>query len=270
MSLVETDWLEKNLNRVKIIDCSWHMPITKRNGFEEYKKEHIPNAIFFDLDKNSKSDTNLPHMLTDIKSWEEIMNNMGISNDSRIVVYDNSDVISACRCWYNLIYFGHDPNLVHVLNGGFKKWKGENRVTNNDCVITKTSKYLCKENCNLVKSKKQIDENIIKMEFNVIDARSKDRFNGKVAEPRRGLKSGSIKNSYCLPYSDLISEDHTFISNDKIQEKFMALKLDHTKNLVFSCGSGVTASVLALAYSLINDKYRPCIYDGSWAEYGIL
>ncbi len=270
MSLVETDWLEKNLNRVKIIDCSWHMPITKRNGFEEYKKEHIPNAIFFDLDKNSKSDTNLPHMLTDIKSWEEIMNNMGISNDSRIVVYDNSDVISACRCWYNLIYFGHDPNLVHVLNGGFKKWKRENRVTNNDCVITKTSKYLCKENCNLVKSKKQIDENIIKMEFNVIDARSKDRFNGKVAEPRRGLKSGSIKNSYCLPYSDLISEDHTFISNDKIQEKFMALKLDHTKNLVFSCGSGVTASVLALAYSLINDKYRPCIYDGSWAEYGIL
>ena len=112
------------------------------------------------------------------------------------------------------------------------------------------------------------DENITKNEFNLIDARSKDRFEGKVAEPRKGLRNGSIKNSFCLPYSELINDDHTFISKDKILEKFKAIKFDQSKNLVFSCGSGVTASVLALAYSLINDKYRPCVYDGSWAEYG--
>ncbi|MDC1154768.1 rhodanese-like domain-containing protein [Candidatus Pelagibacter sp.] len=269
MSIVDTDWLEKNMSSVKILDCSWHMPQTKRNGFDEYNKEHIPNAIFFDLDKNSKLDTNLPHMLTDIKSWEKIMSDMGIENNDRIVIYDNSDVISACRCWYNLIYFGHDPKLVNVLDGGFKKWKKENKITNNADVLTKTSKYSCFENINLVKNKKQIDENIFKDEFCVIDARSKDRFEGKVAEPRKGLRSGSIKNSFCLPYSELIHEDHTFISRDKILEKFKSLKLDHGKNLVFSCGSGVTASVLALAYSLINDKYHPCIYDGSWAEYGL-
>ena len=268
MSLIETNWLEKNINNVKILDCSWHMPQTKRDGFEEYKKEHIPNAIFFDLDKNSKQDTDLPHMLTDIKSWEKIMSNMGIENSDRIVVYDNSDVISACRCWYNLIYFGHDPNLVHVLNGGLKKWKKENKMTNNKSVINKTSRYSSKENINLVKNKRDIDENITKNEFNLIDARSKDRFEGKVAEPRKGLRNGSIKNSFCLPYSELINDDHTFISKDKILEKFKAIKFDQSKNLVFSCGSGVTASVLALAYSLINDKYHPCVYDGSWAEYG--
>ena len=268
MSLIDTSWLEKNTDKVKIIDCSWHMPQTQRNGFEEYTEEHIPNAIFFDLDKNSKLDTDLPHMLTDTKSWEKIMSNMGIENNDRIVIYDNSDVISSCRCWYNLIYYGHDPKLVHVLDGGFKKWKQENKPTNNKEVTNQTSKYICNENIELVKNKKQIDENINSHEFNVIDARSRERFEGKVAEPRKGLRSGSIKNSFCLPFSELINEDHTFVSIDKIKEKFESIRLNKDKNTVFSCGSGVTASVLALAYSLINAKYMPTIYDGSWAEYG--
>jgi thiosulfate/3-mercaptopyruvate sulfurtransferase len=268
MPLVDTNWLEKNINRVKIIDSSWHMPQVKRSGLEEYTKEHIPNAIFFDLDKNSKLDTDLPHMLTDIVSWGKIMSNMGIKNKDEIVIYDNSDVISSCRCWYNLIYFGHNPKLVHVLDGGLKKWKKENKTTNNKKVITEASVYSCKENTELVKNKKQIDENIIKNDFNVFDARSSERFEGKVAEPRKGLRSGSIKHSFCLPFGEIINDDHTFISRDKISEKFKSFKFDLNKNLVFSCGSGVTASVLALAYSLINDKYKPTIYDGSWSEYG--
>jgi thiosulfate/3-mercaptopyruvate sulfurtransferase len=207
-------------------------------------------------------------MLTDIGSWKKIMEDIGIENKDEIVVYDNSDVISSCRCWYNLIYFGHDPKLVHVLDGGFKKWKKENKTTNNNEVITKTSVYSCKENAELVKNKKQIDENINKNEFNVVDARSRERFEGKVAEPRKGLRSGSIKNSFCLPFNELINDDHTFVNKDKISERFKSLNFDYSKNLVFSCGSGVTASVLALAYSIINDKYMPTIYDGSWSEYG--
>ena len=203
-----------------------------------------------------------------LNSWGEIMEDMGIENKDEIVIYDNSDVISSCRCWYNLIYFGHDPKLVHVLDGGFKKWKKENKTTNNNEVITKTSVYSCKENAELVKNKKQIDENINKKEFNVVDARSRERFEGKVAEPRKGLRSGSIKNSFCLPFNELINDDHTFVNKDKISERFKSLNFDYSKNLVFSCGSGVTASVLALAYSIINDKYMPTIYDGSWSEYG--
>jgi thiosulfate/3-mercaptopyruvate sulfurtransferase len=119
-----------------------------------------------------------------------------------------------------------------------------------------------------VKNKLDIDENISLKKFTVIDARSKERFEGKIAEPRKGLRSGSIKNSFCLPFTELINEDGTFVDKDKILKKFKTIKCDFTNNLVFSCGSGVTASVLALAYSLIDNKYMPTIYDGSWSEYG--
>ena len=268
MSLVDTNWLENNLNNVKIIDCSWHMPQINRNGFEEFKKQHIPNSIFFDLDKNSKLDTDLPHMLTDKNLWEKIVSEMGIKNEDEIVVYDNSDVVSSCRCWYNFIYFGHNPKRVHVLNGGLKKWKKEHRATNNNLLNIKKSNYKANEKKELVKNKLDIDENISLKKFTVIDARSKERFEGKIPEPRKGLRSGSIKNSFCLPFTDLINEDGTFADKDKILEKFKTIKCDLKNNLVFTCGSGVTASVLALAYSLIDNKYMPTIYDGSWSEYG--
>ena len=268
MSLVDTNWLEKNLDKVKIIDCSWHMPQTKRNGFEEYQKLHIENAIFFDLDKNSKTDTDLPHMLTDKKLWEKIVSSMGIRNDDQIIIYDNSDVISSCRCWYNFIYFGHDPGLVRVLDGGLKKWNNEKKPIVNDLTKTISSDYIVNEKKELVKDKEQIDENISINKFRVIDARSRERFEGKVPEPRKGLRSGSIENSFCLSFSDLINEDHTFINKEKILEKFKLTKCELNKSIVFTCGSGVTASVLALAYSLIDIKYMPTIYDGSWSEYG--
>ena len=268
MSLVSTDWLMANLDKVKIIDCSWHMPQTKRNGFEEYKKQHIKNAIYFDLDKNSKKDTDLPHMLIDKKSWENIVSNMGIKNDDQIIVYDNSDVISSCRCWYNFIYFGHNPNLIKVLDGGLKKWVSEKKPTTNDIVNIEPSHYSANEKIELVKNKAQINENILTKEFLVIDARSKERFEGVVPEPRKGLRSGSINNSYCLPFSELINADHTFIDKEKIFQKFSSIKSSLDKNIVFTCGSGVTAAVLALAYSLIDNKYNPVIYDGSWSEYG--
>ena len=268
MSLVNTNWLEKNLTKVKIIDCSWHMPQANRNGLEEYNREHIPNAIFFDLDDNSKKNTDLPHMLTDKNSWEKIVSNIGIKNEDEIIIYDSSDVISSCRCWYNFIYFSHDPKLIHVLDGGLKKWNNEKKPTT--IALTKTLKtnYKAVEKKELVKNKAEIDKNISTKKFKVIDARSRERFEGKIQEPRKGLRSGSIQNSFCLPFSELINEDGTFINKDKILEKFKSTKCIIDRNLVFSCGSGVTASVLALAYSLIDNKYMPKIYDGSWSEYG--
>ncbi len=271
MSLVETEWLQKNLDSVKIIDCSWHMPQTKRNGFDEYKKQHIPNAIFFDLDDNSKKNTNLPHMLIEINSWDKIISKMGIKNDDKIIIYDNSDVISSCRCWFNFIYFGHDPKLIYVLNGGLKKWIKEKRKITNDLTDIQISNYKSFEKKELVKNKQLIDENINAQKFKVIDARSKERFEGKVSEPRKGLRSGNIKNSFCIPFNLCLNEDKTFKNKEKLKNVFQScLKNINEKNIVFSCGSGVTACVLALAYSLINDKYQPCIYDGSWAEYGII
>ena len=271
MSLVETDWLEKNISNVKIIDCSWHMPQAKRDGFKEYKNKHISNAIFFDLDENSKKNTDLPHMLVEINNWEKIVSKMGIKKDDKIIIYDNSDVISSCRCWFNFIYFGHDPRLVHVLNGGLKKWIKEKKEVTNSFTNIQISNYKSFEKKEYVKSKELIDQNIYEQKFKVIDARSKDRFEGKIPEPRKGLRSGSIKNSFCIPFNHCLNKDKTFKSKDNLKNIFeTCLENINEKNIVFSCGSGATACVLALAYSLINDKYQPCIYDGSWAEYGII
>jgi thiosulfate/3-mercaptopyruvate sulfurtransferase len=271
MSLAETEWLEKNLEHVKIIDCSWHMPQTKRNGFNEYKIRHIPRAIFFDLNSNSKKNTQIPHMLVEVNNWEEIVSKMGIKKNDEIIIYDNSDVASSCRCWFNFIYFGHDPKLVHVLNGGLKKWISENREITTDLPDIKISNYKCLEKKELVKNMNLIEQNIDTQEFKVIDARSKERFEGMIPEPRKGLRSGSIKNSFCIPFTECFNENKTFKNKEELQNVFKScLENINEKNIVFSCGSGVTACVLALAYSLINDKYHPCIYDGSWAEYGMI
>ena len=268
MSLVDTDWLEKNVNQVKVIDCSWHMPAENRNAEEEFNNEHIPNAIFFDLDKNSKNNTDLPHMLPSLDDWNKIVSNLGISKDDQIIIYDNSNVISSCRCWYNFIYFGHDPKLVSVLNGGLRKWKQENKKISNEIVRFSKTNYEGKELISLVKDKNKIDLNISEKEFVVVDARSKERFEGKVPDPRKNVRSGSIPNSICLPFVEVINKDFSFKNEEELKSLFNNTFRNPMDKPVFSCGSGVTACVLALAYSLVNANYLPVIYDGSWAEYG--
>ena len=160
------------------------------------------------------------------------------------------------------------PNLVFVLDGGLKKWKLENRKVTSKETKIKPSKYFAKENKHMIKIKSQIEKNIKKNEFKLLDARSKDRFNGKVREPRPGVSSGSIEGSACLPYSECINpKDNSFLNKKILMEKFKSLGMSDN-NVVFTCGSSVTASVLGAAYSLINNKYTPTIYVGSWSEYG--
>ena len=271
MSIVTTDWLINNLNKVKIIDSSWHLPNQKRDAIKEYSNEHIINSVFFDIDKNSDQETDLPHMLPSAKKWEDIVSNLGISNKDNIIIYDNSDVISSCRCWYTFRHFGHDPRLVSVLNGGLKKWKQEGKPTVKHKTNINQSVYKAVANKDMVKSKSDIDENIKLKNFKVVDARSYERFKGMVPELRTNVKSGSIKGSYCLPFSKIINKNNnTFKNNADLNQIFKQVIDTDDNNIVFSCGSGVTASVLALAYSLINNKYTPTIYDGSWSEYGLI
>ena len=269
MSIVSTDWLEQNLNLVKVLDCSWHMPNQNRNGQKEFLENHIPSSIFFDLDKNSDLNSELPHMMPDAKTWEKNISSLGIKNNDRIIIYDNSDILSSCRCWYNFIYFGHNPKLVSVLDGGLKKWNLEKKRITKNLENYLESNYVAKENKKLIKNMKEIKMNIKKKGFLVVDARSKERFEGKVAEPRKNVRSGSIENSFCMPYSQLIKKDNSFKNLEEIKSIFnKLLGHDHKKEIVFSCGSGITAAVLALAYTLIDSNYKPSIYDGSWAEYG--
>ena len=269
MTLVSTDWLNENLYKVKIIDASWHL-IKNRNAIEEYNKEHIENTIFFDLDKNSNQKKDLPHghFLPPINEHEKLISEMGILNSDRIIIYCYSDLISSCRAWFQFLYFGHDPKLVSVLNGGMKKWKLEGRKVSNLKTKIIPSKYKAKENKNMIKLKSQIDENIKKKEFTVIDARSKNRFLGFEPEPRPGIKSGSIKGSKSMPLTEIVNkEDNTFLDTKKLRDIFNSSEINSNK-IVMSCGSSVSAASLALAYSLINDDYIPKIYIGSWTEFG--
>ena len=270
MTLISTQELNDSLlSNTKIIDATWHF-LSNRNGFKEYKEEHIENAIFFDLEKNSNQQKNLPHnhFLPKKDVWEKTLSEMGVSNDDKVVIYDNSNLITSCRCWFQFLYFGHRPDLVFILDGGLKKWKLENRKITNKETKIKPSKYFAKENTHMIKTKLQIEENIKKNEFKLLDARNKERFHGEVKEPRSGVRSGSIEGSICLPYSECISpKDNSFLNKKILDEKFKLLGITGN-NVVFSCGSSVTAAVLGVAYSLINNKYMPTIYIGSWSEYG--
>ncbi len=267
--LKSTEWLAKNINDVKILDATWHLPNSNRNAFNEYNNSHIKNSIFFDLDKNSNQEVSLPHMLPKKDAWEKIVSNFGIKNSDHIVVYDNSDVLSASRCWFTFIYFGHDLNLVSVLNGGLKKWMLENRpLTNEKINLTKTN-YKASTINNLILNKEQIKKNIIKKDFCLVDARGEKRFKGLVDEPRKNLKKGNIPGSKNLPYLKIINlENNTFKNKDELEKVFSSHGININEKLAFSCGSGITACVLGLASTIINNKL-PVIYDGSWAEYGL-
>ena len=269
MSLVSTDWLNKNLNEVKIIDASWHL-VRNRKAIEEYNKEHIENAIFFNLDKNSNKKKNLPHghFLPSASEHEKSVSEMGITNTDRIIIYCYSDLISSCRAWFQFLYFGHNPKLVSVLNGGMKKWKLERKKITTKKTKIIPSKYTSKENKNMIKIKSEVDKNIKEKKFTILDARNKNRFLGLESEPRPGVKSGSIKGSKSLPLSELINtKNNTFFSKEKLKNIFN-LKEVRNNEIVMSCGSSVSASSLALAYSIINDDYMAKIYIGSWTEYG--
>ena len=108
--LKSTSWLSENVSKVKILDATWHMPNLNRNAFEEFLENHIEGSIFFDLDANSNKKNSLPHMLPELHEWEKIVSKLGIKNNDHIIIYDNSDVLSASRCWFTFLYFGHDIN----------------------------------------------------------------------------------------------------------------------------------------------------------------
>ena len=269
MTLVSTDWLNDNLSKTKIIDASWHL-VKNRNAIKEYNKEHIENSIFFDLDKNSNQRKNLPHghFLPTISDHEKSISEMGILNTDKIIIYCYSDLISSCRAWFQFLYFGHDPKLVSVLNGGMKKWKLEKKEVTNIKTKIIPSKYNANEKNNMIKTKSEIDENINKKKFTVLDARSRNRFLGLEAEPRPWVKSGSIDGSKSLPLNELINtKDNTFLDKEKLKNIF-SLRGVNNNEIVMSCGSSVSASSLALAYSIINADYMSKIYIGSWTEYG--
>ena len=276
MNLVTTEWLNKNLNKVKIFDASWHMPSSKRNAKKEFEEKHIKGAMFWDIDEHSDKDSPFPHMMSNSDYWTRMLWSFGIQNEDHIIVYDYSDTYSSCRLWFALKYFGHKK--VSVLDGGMKKWLKENKSTNNQVnnelgkfsftdKLNLKIKYKVIENTEWIKNKKEIDENIKTFSFQTVDARSRERFEGKIDEPRPGLKRGCIPGSKNIPFKDCIdSKTNTFKKKDELNKIFVQNNVDLSKPIVFTCGSGMTACVLGMAYSIISGKTVK-IYDASACEY---
>ena len=268
MSLVTTNWLDKNLytDNIKILDCSWHMPNTKRVGKDEFLKEHIPNAIFFDINKFSDPFGKFPHTIPPKNLFEKLCSEIGIKNSDHIIVYDSLGIFSSPRVWWMFNYFGH--NHVSILDGGLIKWKNENKkLEDGETKNIFKSNFKCRTKNELLTVIQQVQENIHNKKFDLIDARSKGRFEGTDPEPRPEIKSGSIPNSYNIPWSECIDPlTKCFLAGEDLRNRFKKININEDSNVVFSCGSGVTACIIAKAFDIIGGK-KFSIYDGSWTEW---
>ena len=266
--LTETDELARELDApdLVIIDASWHMPAENRNAHEEYLSEHIPGAIFFDIDEIADTKSGLPHMLPPPEKFSSRMRSMGIGDGSRIVVYDSTGLFSAARVWWTFRVMGVDD--VSVLNGGLPKWKREGLPLESGPARSRTARHFtARRNLDLVRDVGDIKALLKDRSAEIVDARAADRFAGKAPEPRPGLRSGRIPGSHNLPFAKLLNKDGTLKTPPEIERLFEEAGVDLSKPVVASCGSGITASVLALGLAEIGHR-RAAVYDGSWSEWG--
>jgi thiosulfate/3-mercaptopyruvate sulfurtransferase len=266
--LTATDWLASELEApdIVIIDGSWHMPSEGRDARAEFLEEHIPGAIFFDIDEIADTRSPLPHMLPPPEKFSSRMRSMGVGDGSRIVIYDSSGMFGAARVWWTFRVMGFDD--VTVLDGGLPKWKCEGLPLESGEPAPRSARHFTsRRNADLVRDVYDMKSIIKDRSAEIVDARSADRFAGKIAEPRPGVRSGRIPGSINVPYGKLVNADGTLKSKPELERVFARAGVDLVKPIVTSCGSGITASLLALALAEIGHR-RTAVYDGSWSEWG--
>lgn len=267
-ALVSTEWLAEHLKApdLRVVDASWYLPTMSRNGKMEYQDSHIPGAVYFDIDDIADTDIPLPHMLPSPEKFASRMRRLGIGDGNRIVVYDGSDShLSAPRAWWMFRVFGHTD--VAVLNGGFKKWRAEGRPVEDLPPLPRERHYTARRNDMLVRDLEQVKANLASHREQVVDARSKGRFEATEPEPRIGLRGGHIPGSLNVP-SSLMTDPKTglFQSADALKDIFQQAGLDLSKPTITTCGSGVSACLLGLGLHLLGHR-QVAVYDGSWTEW---
>jgi thiosulfate/3-mercaptopyruvate sulfurtransferase len=266
-TIVTTDWLAAHLRDpdLRVLDGTWHMPQLKRDPRAEFAQAHIPGAVFFDIDAIADHGTTLPHMLPTAAEFAAAVGALGVGSGDRVVVYDVRGVVSAARVWWTFRAFGHDA--VAVLDGGLRKWQAEGRPVESGQPKPAVRAFTARLRPELVRDVEAMRANVTSRAAQVLDARSRGRFTGTEPEPRAGLRGGHIPGSLNLPYETLYRPDGTLKAPDEIRGAVTASGIDLGRPIVTTCGSGVTASVLALA---LHQLGRPdvAVYDGSWSEWG--
>jgi thiosulfate/3-mercaptopyruvate sulfurtransferase len=268
--LVSTAWLAERLGQsdLVVVDATYHLPNLNRDARAEYQREHIPGTLFFDIDQIADRNTDLPHMLPPAAEFAAAMEALGIGGDAMVVAYDSYGLMSAARAWWSLRAFGHDR--VAVLDGGLPKWKREGRaVTDAPSPKRPGAKFTPRLRAEMVRSKAQLLANLTSKTEQVVDARAAGRFQGTAPEPRAGLRSGHIPGSRNLPFTRLVDPDEQTVAPvDDIRARLSEAGIDPARPVVCSCGSGVTACVIALGLELVGAR-SVAVYDGSWSEWGL-
>jgi thiosulfate/3-mercaptopyruvate sulfurtransferase len=267
-TLVSTDWLAARLGvpDLLVFDATKYLPNEMKDPVAEFWVAHIPGARLFDIDVIADPDTELPHMVPTPGRFARLISELGISNDSFVVFYDQKGLFSAARGWWMLGLFGHDR--VAVLDGGLPKWVAEGKpVETGDALPAKPATFRPDFRATRLRGIGDMLANLGTGRELVLDARPAARFTAQVPEPRAGMRSGHIPGAANLPFTELLAPDHTLLPPDALRARLAQAGVDGSRPVVTSCGSGVSACVLTLA--LVQAGLPPgAVYDGSWTEWG--
>ena len=267
-TLVETEWLAENLDNsdIRIVDATWYLPTVERDGIENYDAGHIPGAVFWDIDAIADPQSSLPHMMPDETTFQGYMKMLGIGSDHHVIVYDNMKLMTAPRVWWTLRVFGHER--VSLLNGGQNKWSAEDRPLTTDAPEIPETTFRAIFNSSMIRSVDDVWANLRTSDEQILDARGAGRFDGIDPEPRPECRSGHIPGSQNLPFNELIDPQMgTVLPIKELASRIQAAGIDDVRPVVTTCGSGITACVLALGLHLTG-RHDVAVYDGSWTEWG--
>ena len=266
--LVSTDWLAANLARpdIRIADASWYLPDARRDAVAEFRHRHIPGAVFFDIDAISDRSSDLPHMLPGPAEFSAAMRRLGIGDLDFVVFYDGSGIYSAPRALWMMRAMGHDR--AAVLNGGLPKWLRENRATEpGPAAPAERSHFTARQQQRVVRDFASMERNLDSRAEQVVDARSPGRFRGEEPEPRLGVRPGHMPHSTNVHYAKLVTPEGTLRPSAELRRIFTEHGIALDRPVVTSCGSGVTAAIVALGLEIAGAK-DVAVYDGSWSEWG--
>ncbi|MEQ8781938.1 MAG: 3-mercaptopyruvate sulfurtransferase [Roseibium album] len=264
--LVSTQWLADHLESPDLaVINAWMPPVTHPDAPPVYPNAHVPGAVFFDVNEICDKTSDLPHMLPQPHVFSSAMRKLGIGDGQTIVVYDDFGFYSAPRVWWTLRTMGAER--VFVLDGGFPKWRAENRPVTDDVPRKPQSHFTSRLNHGAVADLDEIRNTIRASSRQILDARSVDRFSGVAPEPRAGLRSGHMPSALNLPFTRLINESGTFRTKDELKQIYQEAGVDLEKPVTTTCGSGVTAAILTLGLTVLGARDL-ALYDGSWTDWG--
>lgn len=266
-ALVSTEWLQRELGAsdLRVVDATWLMSGDARDARTEYESGHIPGAVFMDLADLVDSANPIDNMAPQPEKFASRMASLGLGDGSRIVLYDDSPIKSAARGWWLLKLFGaHD---VALLDGGLAKWKAEGRPLEMGKHTLRHRHFTVWRDAKQVRTKDQVLANLDSKAEQLVDARGAARFTGEERDPRPHLAPGHIPGSRSLPFGELFNADGTWKQGEKLEAAFTAAGVDMDRQLIATCGSGMTACVVAFGAHLLG-KEDVAIYDGSWTEWG--